>query len=353
MNTSLLRLQRIRGAFAKQPLAILQDEVAGIIAAVRGTDFSEISAEQFLGDARAEDVEAYYELRAATGGARAGTVAVVPVLGPISKRDSMFSMMLGGTSTSRLSAQLRQLAADDSIATILLDVDSPGGTISGLPELAADIRRVREQKPVVAISNDLAASAAYWIASQADTIIATPESLTGSIGVFTQHTDCSGYNEQNGMKVTYIYAGQYKVEGNPDEPLSDDAKAYIQSLIDSAYGMFVGDVAQGRGITTAKVKADFGEGRVLTAKDARAVGMVDRIATYNDTIARLSGVKVGGTRSEALGEVFAAIGVKDPVEGELADAMAEREQHAEAEAEFNAKLAATRSRTARWRIASL
>lgn len=298
MNLNLLRLQRIRAVFAHEPLAILNDAVQEIVARVREYDFTTAGVADLLAEPSAEALDAYYEARSASGGSRSRTVAVVPVLGPISKRDSFMSMFVGGTSTTRLSAMIRQLAADESVGTILLNVDSPGGTVSGLPELAADIRKARETKPVVAIANDLCASAAYWIASQADEIVATPESLTGSIGIFTAHADCSKAMEEAGVKTTYIYAGRYKVEGNPDEPLSDEAKAHIQSIIDSAYALFVNDVAAGRGVKAAEVRADYGEGRVLTARSAKAAGMVDRIASYNETIARLAGSRPIGARAE-------------------------------------------------------
>lgn len=300
----------IRNAFAREPLAITTDALDGIVSDLRAFDYASMSARDLLAEPPAERVEEFY---AARPGARSGTVAVLPVLGPISKRDSYLSMMQGGTSTTRLIAQLRSLAADESVATILLNVDSPGGTVSGLPELADEVRRAAQTKRVVAIANDLAASAAYWIASQADEIVATPEAWVGSVGVFTQHTDCSGYNEQNGLKVTYIHAGRYKVEGNPDEPLSDEARDYIQGLIDETYAMFVNAVAEGRSLATgtkvtpALVRSDYGEGRVMHPKAAKAAGMIDRIASYSETVARLSGVKApSGTRAEA---VLDAMGV--------------------------------------------
>lgn len=302
-----LRLRRIRAAFAMEPLAIVPDAVDGIIARIREQDLDGIESHDLMAEPPTDRLEAYYA-NAGRGGTRSGTVAVLPVLGPIVKRDSMFSMLEGSTSTTRMVQQLRALAADESVATILLNVDSPGGTVSGLPELAAEVRRTRETKHVVAIANDMAASAAYWIASQADEVIATPEALVGSVGVFTRHVDCSALNQQQGMKPTYIHAGRYKVEGNPDEPLSDEAREHIQSIVDDAYAMFVGDVAKGRSrdgapVSVATVKADYGEGRVFTAKDAKAAGMVDRIGTFNETIARLSGVKPAGMRAEADGPV--------------------------------------------------
>ena len=240
-----------------------------------------------------DEIEAMYAARSASRSG-SGTVAVVPIHGPITKRDSFFTLFFGGTSTERLTAQMHALAADETIGTVLLDVDSPGGTVSGLVEAAAEIRKLGESKRVVAISNDLSASAAYWLTSQASEVVAAPESLTGSIGVYTVHDDFSGALEQAGIKVTYIATSDEKVEGNPDEPLSDEAREHTQGIIDSMMDLFVADVAKGRGVSAAKVRSDFGKGRVLDAKAAKAAGLVDRIATYSETVARLAGRSRGG-----------------------------------------------------------
>lgn len=224
-------------------------------------------------------------------GPKTGRVAQISVVGSISRRSSIWSEWFGGASVDGLIAALRNVAADPDVKTVLLNIDSPGGTVDGLPELAAEIRTLRESKHVVALANSLAASAAYWIASQADEIVATPEALIGSIGVFTLHVDWSAYNERVGIKPTYIAAGKYKTEANPDQPLDDEARDYLQTLVEEAYSLFVADVAKGRGVSAATVRSDYGEGRVLTAKDAKAAGLIDRVAGYHETIARLTGVK--------------------------------------------------------------
>lgn len=227
------------------------------------------------------------------------TVAVVPVIGPITKRDSMFSFLFGGTSVNRLIAQVKALRADESVSAVLLNVDSPGGSSSGLTELAAEIRSLRESKRVVAIVNDMAASGGYWIASQANEIVGTPSSLTGSVGAYTLHVDYSGALAREGIKPTYIFAGKHKVDGNPYEPLSDEAKAHAQSIVDAVYSTFVNDVATGRGVSAATVRSDYGEGRVLVAKDAKAAGMIDRIDTYTGVLSRMAQGRATGTKAEA------------------------------------------------------
>lgn len=241
-------------------------------------------------DADPQRLEAMYAAR--ESGSRSGAIAVVPLRGPISHRDNFFTLYFGGTSCERLSATLRQLASDESVGTILLDVDSPGGETGGLVECAALIRQIRQVKPVIAIANAMCASAAIWLASQADELIANPEALVGSIGVWLLHEEWSKYLEDIGIKYTWIHAGERKVDGNWTEPLSERAAAEMQGIVDDAYRLFVADVASGRNVPPATVKSpEWGEGSVLVARDAKKVGMVDRVATLTETIARLAGGK--------------------------------------------------------------
>lgn len=246
---------------------------------------------------------------------RAGAVAVIPLQGVLRQKGSTFMDELfgdGGGSTERFAANIRRLAADDAIGTIVLDVHSPGGEVFGTQEAADAVFAARTQKKVVAVVNSLAASAAYWIASQASEIIATPTSLTGSIGVFAMHEDISRMAEAMGVKVTLISAGKFKTEGNQFEPLSSEAEAAIQKTIDQHYGLFVAAVARGRRVAQAAVRDGMGEGRALTAKDALATGMIDRIGTMQDVLGSLSvepsgmmamaGVCEGAWRAEACGE---------------------------------------------------
>jgi signal peptide peptidase SppA len=186
---------------------------------------------------------------------------------------------------SRHRTKLVQALADDpSIASIVLWCDTPGGDVRGIPELADAVWAARSKKNVVAIVEPLCASAGYWIASQAGSIIACPSGDIGSVGVFMAHTDCSAFNEKQGMKVTYIHAGQYKVEGNSNEPLSDNAKAYYQSEVDVIHHQFVGAVARGRRVTKETVLSKFGQGRCFSAAAALRAGMIDHIALADEAL---------------------------------------------------------------------
>jgi signal peptide peptidase SppA len=211
-------------------------------------------------------------------------VAVLPLHGVVVPKASLFSEVSGATSVEGFRAMFREALTAEDVAAIVMDVDSPGGMVEGVTELAGEIRAARGRKPIVAVANLEANSAAYWLASQADEIVVSQSSRIGSIGVYTAHEDRSVEGEQKGVKTTLVSAGKFKAEGNPFAPLSDEALAHMQSLVDSYYGMFVHDVAKGRKVPVDDVRSGFGEGRVVTAKDAVETGMADRMGSLEQVI---------------------------------------------------------------------
>jgi signal peptide peptidase SppA len=216
-----------------------------------------------------------------------GGVAVIPVHGVIVPRATMFSDVSGMTSVDSLRSALNEAMQTEGVETIVLDVDSPGGSVAGITEFARDVMRARTKKPIVAVAQYTMASAAYQIASAATEIVASPSSYVGSIGVYAIHDDLSKAMDEFGVKRTYIYAGKFKVDGNPSEALSETAREHMQASVNVAYERFVSDVSRGRGVSVDTVKKDFGQGRCLTSNDALAAGMVDKIATLDETIARI------------------------------------------------------------------
>jgi signal peptide peptidase SppA len=183
-----------------------------------------------------------------------------------------------------------------------LDVDSPGGETQGVEELADKLYGYRDRKPIEASVNSEMASAAFWIGSAASAINITPSGWIGSVGVYMAHTDWSAANEQLGAKVTYISAGPYKVEGHPDAPLTDEAIAHYQSQVDAIYEQFLAALARNRGTSKADVRSNYGGGRMVMATDAKAAGMVDRIETLEQTIARMSGASRAKRAAKAKAE---------------------------------------------------
>lgn len=206
-------------------------------------------------------------------------VAVIPILGAITNRAQSM-----GTSVEEISYMFDG-ALDSSADAIVFDVESPGGTVTGVPELADKIFAARGKKPMIAVSNGLMASAAYWLASQADEVVVSPSSETGSIGVFMMHEDWSKKLESEGIVVSEISAGKYKTEDHPFAPLSPEAKAFYEANVQEVYGWFTDAVGRGRGVSAHAVKSGYGEGRVLGAKAAVDSGLADRVATLDEVIA--------------------------------------------------------------------
>lgn len=230
-----------------------------------------------------------------------GAVAVIPLRGVIAHRMGAMEESSGGMSAERFTAMVKAAAADPQIATIVLDVDSPGGTIPGVPEAADAVYEARGSKRIVAVANSMMASAAYWIASQASEIVAIPSAIDrsiGSIGVFAVHQDLSNHLKQEGIAVSLIKAGKHKADGNPFEPLSDESRAHIQASVDGAYRQFLQAVARGRGASVSEVKAGYGEGRALPAPDALKAGLIDRIATFDEVIGGLVGKSSASMRAD-------------------------------------------------------
>jgi len=214
-------------------------------------------------------------------------VAIIPIHGVIAPRMNLLSDISGGATFEEATQQLREAVATPTVGTVILDWDSPGGSVAGCTEFAREILKARTIKPVVSVANFQMCSAAYWTGACATEVVAAPSAMVGSIGVYTIHEDLSKALDMLGVKVTYISAGKYKVDGNETMPLSDSARTRITAIVDAMYAKFVGDVALGRGKPVDAIINGYGQGAVVTADEAMALGMVDRIATLDDTVARI------------------------------------------------------------------
>lgn len=298
------KFSHIIHAVQSTPWAIMPEKMAAICDLLRlranGVKLSE------------EDVVARIGAAAKPRATTSGAVAVLPLYGVVAQRMDSMMQISGGTSTERFGRELTQAVDDPGVKAIVIDVDSPGGSVYGVEELASQIRAAKEKKYIVAVANSLAASAAYWIASSASELVVTPSGEVGSIGVYTVHQDYSAQLEQEGVKTTLIKAGKFKAEGNPFEPLSEDAKESLQARISEIYETFIASVAKGRGVSVAQVRDGFGQGRVVSAKEALEMKMVDRIGTLQDTLARLGG---GGSQTGARAED--EIEIKAESEGDI------------------------------------
>ena len=231
-----------------------------------------------------------------------GRVAVLPVHGVISQRASIWDAIFGGTSTEALGAAYTRAVNDDRISAIVLDVDSPGGTVAGVEELADIIFQGSQIKETAAIANSEAASAAFWIASQVGfgqkRFAAAPGSDAGSIGVFRMHEDHSEAMASEGVQVTFIATPEFKTEANPFAPLSKAALDHHGGQVQDTYDRFVAHVARGRGVSAEQVRSKFGKGRTFESREAARVGMVDRVSTLAGLFGEL-GVNAGNSQLSA------------------------------------------------------
>jgi signal peptide peptidase SppA len=286
-----MKYSYILHAFVETPWAILPHKLAVL---------EEIVARHVSGEKLdAEEVQARIHGARRPADRRVGSVAVLPLFGTIFPRANMMTDVSGATSAERFGAQFTELVQDPEIGAIVLDVDSPGGQVNGIEELSRQIYAARGQKPIVAVANHTMASAAYWIGTAADEVVITPSGEVGSIGVFAVHKDMSKALEQDGIKVSLISQGKYKVEGNPYEPLAEEARGAIQIRVSEAYDAFIDSIARNRGVTPDDVRSGFGEGRVVGARQAVALGMADRVGTLEETINRLFSPLAAGKSAAA------------------------------------------------------
>lgn len=220
-----------------------------------------------------------------------GSVALVPVRGVISNRVTFMDLMLGTrpNSPGAIAQAVAQAINDPQVKAVVLDFDSPGGVVTGVPEAFGRIFALRGSKPILAQVSGSCGSAAYWLASACDEISATPTALVGSIGVYQVHEELSKMYADIGVVVTYIADTPDKVEGNDTTPLSADALAHRQAMVKGYSDMFLRDVKQGRGQSMDVP----GRGRAYLAQDALARGLIDKVRDMQDTITALGAASPG------------------------------------------------------------
>ncbi|WP_336279225.1 S49 family peptidase [Bartonella sp. CB175] len=210
---------------------------------------------------------------------KAHCIAVIPVFGTLVRRHSFLAAQSGLTSYQNLRAGFYKATRDEDVKGVLLEVDSGGGEAGGVFDLVTDLRTMAQkyQKPVFSLANEQACSAAYAIACIGQEIWATQTADLGSIGVVSAHVDQSKADEKAGLNWTYIYSGSNKVDANPHQPLSDDARSKIQANCDTLYQKFVELVASCRPLTANKIRAT--QAQIFMGEEALNIGLCDRIGT--------------------------------------------------------------------------
>lgn len=187
-----------------------------------------------------------------------------------------------GVSPERMIKLLRKAERDPSIKAVLLRINSPGGTVSASQEIAMQVERMG--KPVIADIGDMGASGAYYIASQCDTIVATPSSAVGSIGVIEEIPNIAELMKKLGVSVTVVHEGTFKDAGSPFRSVTATEKAMLLQDIKPAYNQFIAAVAKGRKLPESKVRA-MATGWVWPGVTAKDMGLVDVLGNYADAVA--------------------------------------------------------------------
>ncbi len=227
-------------------------------------------------------------------------LAMIELAGTMTKYGSSLSQMRRGTIGVRQA--VRAALADTQVQGILLRVDSPGGAVAGVDDLAADLFKAAKQKPVHAYIEDMGASGAYYVASQATKIVANPPAVVGSIGTYAVLYDVSEMAKAEGIKVHVIRAGEFKGAGVPGTKITPEQLAEFQRSIDQINELFVGAVARGRKIGVAEAQK-LNDGAVHIGEHAKALGLVDAVQGFDEAVAELRSVAGSGRSVRGVGRV--------------------------------------------------
>jgi signal peptide peptidase SppA len=275
----MTHLARIAGRLFGEPLLVSQSYLDVALTAIHDRlDIEPIVAESALGAQIRPARSTVIDLNRG--------IAVVPIVGALDHRGESMNPQSGMTSYTAIQATLAQVASTRGVRAIILDIDSPGGSVAGVIETAEFIKKLSAEIPIYAIANSLMASAAFWLGSAATRVYAAPLANIGSVGVVVAHVDQSKAMEKRGVAVTHIHAGARKVDGSPYGPLSDAARAETQARIDAVYAQFIAAVADNRGIDAKVVRGT--EAAIFGPEQALELGFIDGIGTLNDVLGALS-----------------------------------------------------------------
>jgi len=219
-------------------------------------------------------------------GAGQSRIAVIPIYGTLVRRTQGLEAQSGLTSYAGIALALDTALADPNVAAILLDIDSPGGESSGVFDLADRIRAATAIKPVWAVANDMAFSAAYALASAASRLIVSRTGGVGSIGVIAMHVDQSVKDQQDGIAYTAVFAGDRKNDLNPHAPITGEAQSFLQGEVNRIYDLFATTVAKHRGVGVNTIKST--QAALYFGADAVASGLADDVGTLDDAIKQIN-----------------------------------------------------------------
>ncbi|WP_265030395.1 S49 family peptidase [Wolbachia endosymbiont (group B) of Athalia cordata] len=229
-------------------------------------------------------------------------IAIIRIYGVLTKKTEAFDHILDMTSYENIHEEIESALEDKSIETILLDIDSPGGEVNGVFDLADFIYSARGKKRIIAIANDDAYSAAYAIASSAEKVFVSRTSGVGSIGVIASHIDQSRFDEKQGIKYTTIFAGSRKNDLNPHEQMTSESLESLQKEVDRLYEMFVQLIARNRNLSIQAIKST--EAGLYFGEKAVEIGLADGVTTFFEFINNHKSRSVSMTTDELIEENY-------------------------------------------------
>lgn len=221
-----------------------------------------------------------------------GSVGVINVDGLLQRREDNLMQFTGGAAVEFIGQVFGTMLKNPRVSSIVLRFDSMGGDFQAVPEVAKRIYEARGRKPIIAHADGWMSGSAYWLASAAAKIVATPSSPgIGGLGFVTIHFDHSKLLEKEGIEVTLLSSSPRKTDANPYQPLSAEAKADIESKLAVWETWMASDISTYRGVGLNRVMQDFGQGRVMLSEDAKEAKLVDSIESFAELIARLGGTR--------------------------------------------------------------
>jgi signal peptide peptidase SppA len=232
-----------------------------------------------------EEIQTVSQASQPSGYAMNGPTAVIPIVGPISKYPSILDAIFGGVSTLEIQEEIEGAINDDAVESIVLFIDSPGGTVAGTSDLADYIRTAKTLKPITAYVSDHCFSAAYWIAAQCTRIIANEGAFVGSIGVYSVLVDSSQAAAAAGLQFSLIAAGEYKGLLEDGIPLDQKAFAETQRQVNAAYQLFLQNISEGRNWNINEVMR-LGDGRVHIASEALKLNLINGIGSIESAMSQ-------------------------------------------------------------------
>ena len=258
--------------------------LCGLVLTMRSFQKTPVTQETSLGDALPTVL--------ASANTEKGGVAWIKIYGVISQQDSSNNPFSRPSGASAIAKRIRDAGEDKNVKAIVLDINSPGGTVASVQNIYSEILKAKKNKKVVALFRDVAASGGFYVAMAADKIVAEPGTITGSVGVIMQTSNLEGLFNKIGVKMEPITSGKYKDIGSAYRPMTQEEKDLLQDMVNDTYTQFFEAVKAGRPQVEESVLREYTDGRIFTGQRAFKLGFIDQLGG-EDTALKLAGELAG------------------------------------------------------------